>query len=122
MQTVKIQSIDNTIATRVFVGDNHIKGVTRVVFEQSAMEIPSFTFETDGYPNIEIDNADICFRFTPEAITDAVKVICHTYANEKDFRNAFVASIASALKEVPTGTGIYDAAQAVADRIIEREE
>lgn len=36
--------------------------------------------------------------------------------------DAFVASIASTLKEVPAGTKFYDVAQAVADRIIGREE
>lgn len=36
--------------------------------------------------------------------------------------NCFVESIASALKEVPTGTGLYDVAKAVADRIVGREE
>lgn len=32
--------------------------------------------------------------------------------------DAFVASIESVLKEVPAGTGLYDASKAVADRII----
>ncbi len=32
--------------------------------------------------------------------------------------NAFLASIESALKEIPAGTGLYDVAKAVADRII----
>lgn len=41
---------------------------------------------------------------------------------DKVLYDAFVASIASALKEVPAGTGLYDVAQAVADRIIGREE
>lgn len=39
---------------------------------------------------------------------------------DKELYNAFVASIASALKEIPEGTGLYDVAEAVADRIIGR--
>lgn len=42
--------------------------------------------------------------------------------SDKELYNAFVASIASALKEIPAGTGVYDVAEAVADRIIGREE
>lgn len=42
--------------------------------------------------------------------------------SDKELYNAFVASIESALKEVPAGTGLYDVAQMVADRIIGREE
>lgn len=41
---------------------------------------------------------------------------------DKILYDAFVASITSALEEVPEGTGLYDVAQAVADRIIGREE
>lgn len=36
------------------------------------------------------------------------------------YAKAFVESVANALKEIPEGTGIYDVAQAVADRIIGR--
>ena len=42
--------------------------------------------------------------------------------SDKELYNAFVASIESALKELPAGTGLYDVAQMVADRIIGREE
>ena len=42
--------------------------------------------------------------------------------SDKELYNAFVASIESALKELPAGTGLYYVAQMVADRIIGREE
>lgn len=121
MQTVKIQSINNTIATRVFIGDNHVEGVTSVSFEQSAGELPVFTFETHNYPNIEIDNVDIRFRFTPETVTDATKVIRHTYETDADFRNAFIASIESAIYDDGTVCDISDQhnlAVEIANRII----
>lgn len=35
--------------------------------------------------------------------------------------NALVASISSALKEIPDGTGLYDAAKAVSNRIVGKE-
>lgn len=40
---------------------------------------------------------------------------------DKVLYGAFVASIESAIKEVPAGTGLYDVAQMVANRIIGRE-
>lgn len=122
MQTVKIQSVDNTIATRVFIGDNHIEGVTNVSFEQSAGELPVFTFETHNYPNIEIDNPDIRFRFTTETITDSVKVLRHSIITDKVLYDAFVASIESATKELPPHIDRECAARRIADRIIGREE
>lgn len=41
--------------------------------------------------------------------------------DDKVLYGAFVASIESAIKELPAGTGLYDIAQTVADRIIGRE-
>ena len=122
MQTVKIQSIDNTIFSRVFLGDKKLEGVREVTFNQSVDTVPCFAFETIGLPDIEIDNADIRFNFTPETIEDAAKVIRHSFSSDKVLYDAFVESIASALKEVPEGTKLYDVAKAVADRVIGREE
>lgn len=122
MQTVKIQSVDNTFVTRVFIGDNHIEGVTNVSFEQSAGGLPVFTFETHNYPNIEIDNPDIRFRFTTETITDSVKVLRHSIITDKVLYDAFVASIESAIKEMPKHIDRECAARRIADRIIGREE
>lgn len=89
MQTVKIQSIDGTVFSNVFLGDKKLEGIREITFNQSVETIPCFTFETVGLPDIEIDNADICFKFTPETISDSVKVIYHTYEIDNDFRNAF---------------------------------
>lgn len=75
MQKVKIQTIDER--THIFIGDCELKRVVSTSYEQTAVTAPAFTFETMGFPDIEIDNADIRFRFTPEAVTDATKVIRH---------------------------------------------
>lgn len=42
------------------------------------------------------------------------------FIEDKVLYGALVDSIASALKEIPAGTGLYDVSQAVADRIIGR--
>lgn len=55
-------------------------------------------------------------------VKGAVKIVRDNLIEDKVLYDAFVASIVSALKEVPAGTGLYDVAKAVADRIIEREE
>lgn len=54
--------------------------------------------------------------------TELFRKLQSALIEDKVLYNAFVASIESALREVPTGTGLYDVAQAVADRIIGREE
>lgn len=55
-------------------------------------------------------------------VKGAVEIVRNNLIEDEVLYNCFVASIASALKEVPTDTGLYDVAQAVADRIIGREE
>lgn len=42
--------------------------------------------------------------------------------SDKELYNAFVASIASALKDIPVGIGVYAVAEVVTERIIGREE
>lgn len=54
--------------------------------------------------------------------TELFQKLQSALTEDKILYDAFVASIESALKEVPAGTGIYDVAKAVADRVIGREE
>lgn len=119
MQKVKIQTIDER--THIFIGDCELKRVISASYEQTAVTAPTFTFETMGFPDIEIDNAHIRFKFTPETVTDAAKVILHTYKADSDFRNAFVASIESAIYDDGTICDISDQhnlAVEIANRII----
>lgn len=119
MQKVKIQTIDER--THIFIGDCELKRVVSASYEQTAVTAPTFAFETMGFPEIEIDNADIRFRFTPETIEDAAKVICHTYKIDSDFRNAFIASVESAIYDDGTVCNISDQhelALEIANRII----
>lgn len=51
-------------------------------------------------------------------VKGAVKIVRNNLIEDKVLYDAFVESIASALKEVPEGTKLYDVAKAVADRVI----
>lgn len=124
MQTVKIKSTENLV-TKIFVGDSEIKRVRNVEFSQSFDTVPCFTFETMGFPDIEIDNADIRFKFTPETVADAAKVIRHSFFTDNELYNAFVTSIESAIHDNGVVCDLGDQhnlAVEIADRIIGREE
>lgn len=58
---------------------------------------------------------------TVQENTELFRKLQSALNEDKVLYNAFVASIESALKEVPAGTGLYNVAQMVADRIIGRE-
>lgn len=70
----------------------------------------------------------IYWRFEPEYadeeqedIRNAVRMIVNHYRRDGGFKNAFLASIESALKELPKETELKDVAKAIADRIIGEE-
>lgn len=119
---VKIIS-DDSFKTHVFIDNVEISDkATSIRFEQNAGEVPVFTFETVSLPDIEIENADIRFRFTPETIEDSARIIRHSFLADKVLYDAFVASVESAIKELPTRIDRTCAARRIADRIIGREE
>lgn len=119
---VKIIS-DDSFRTHVFIDNVEISNkATSIRFEQNAGEVPVFTFETVRLPNIEIENADIRFRFTPETIEDSARIIRHSFLADKTLYDAFVASIESTLLEMPSRIDIQCMAKRIADRIIGREE
>lgn len=121
MQTVRIHKNPETDLTEIFVGDNKLNRVVSASYYQDATSVPCFEFETVGFPDIAIDNADIRFQFTPQTIQEAAKTLRHSLITDATLYDAFCASIESALKEIPTGAGLYDVAKAIAERIIGEE-
>ena len=118
---VKIIS-DDSYKTHAFIDDVEISDkATSIHFEQNAGEVPIFTFETVNLPNIEIENADIRFRFAPETIEDSAKVIRHSFLTDKVLYDAFVASIEGAIYEngvVCDVSDQHELALEIANRII----
>lgn len=121
MQTVRIHTNPKTDLTEIYVGDSKLNQVTSASYYQDCSTAPCFEFETAGFPDIAINNADIQFQFTPQTIQEATKVLCHSLIKDATLYGAFCKSIESALKEIPTGTGLYDVAKSIADRIIGEE-
>ncbi len=54
-------------------------------------------------------------------VKGAAKIVRDNLIEDEVLYNCFVESIASALKEIPSGAGLYDVAKVVADRIIGTE-
>lgn len=57
----------------------------------------------------------------PEDIKSAVRLIVNHYKRDEYFRNAFHASIESALKEIHEGAELCDVVKSITDRIIGEE-
>lgn len=111
--------------TKIEIDGEPLNKVKSVDFHVSTEEIPCFTIETIGMPDIEIQGR--CdFRFSVDTIQQACKVLCQTLKTNDEFYTAFVASIESALREstiVWEEWEYTETAKKIANRIIglERE-
>lgn len=111
--------------TRVEIDGEPLLKVRSVDFHVSTEEIPCFTIETIGMPDIEMQGR--CdFKFDVETIQQACKVLIQTLKTNEEFYDAFAASIESALREstiVWEEWEYTETAKKIANRIIglERE-
>lgn len=87
-------------------------------YHADAESIPVITFRVGALADIEVNNADLKFRFTPETVTDAVKVLRHALQTDKDLRDGFTASIRSAIDDMAWNK--VDAVTDPAEYILER--
>lgn len=121
---VKIMS-RNSCKTHIFIDGTEIGSkVNRIRFDQTEKEVPVFTFEIEGFPDIESDNALVCFEFTPETIKDAAEVLIHSFDTNKTLYDAFVSSVLGAIENLnKTQNGMTDLelARHIVGRIIGKE-
>lgn len=123
MERVKvINQNESWLGTEYYIGGNKIENVKSVEFRVAVDEVPAFTFETIGLPEIDMPG-DVKFSFTPKTVQSASEVIWSELSKkDSDFRKAFEACVASALKEIPKDMGLYDITERITDRIAGTEK
>lgn len=82
--------------TECYIDDKKIKNVKSVDFRVAVDEVPHFTFETMGMPDIDMSGG-IRFRFTPETVQQASVVLRNELIADKNLRDTFLTSMLSAL-------------------------
>lgn len=108
--------------TQCYIGSGRLEKVLGIDFHQYAGEVPQFTFCMHGLPDIDAIG-DIAFKFHPETICEAMRVLSHELENrESEIRKAFVASVASALNEELDMQCMDELAEKITDRISGCEE
>lgn len=108
------------IRTECYIDEKEVK-VKSVDFRVAVGEVPTFTFETIGLPDIDMAG-DVQFRFTPETVQQAAAVLQNEFKRNQESRRALIASIQSAIKDVPEESWSWDMAELIADRIIGLEK
>lgn len=84
--------------TECCIDDKKIKNVKSVDFRVAVDEIPKFTFETIGLPDIDM-SGDIRFKFTPETIQQASLVLRNELMTRGGLYHIFLESMLSALDD-----------------------
>lgn len=88
---------DSWLGTECYIDGKKINKVKRIDFSVGVEEVPTFTFETLGIPDIDMSGRAI-LDCNPINVTEAVKILRNELIKQEDLYEGFVASISSALK------------------------
>ncbi len=84
--------------TECYIDDKKIKNVKSVDFRVTVDEVPQFTFETMGLPDIDM-SGDIRFKFTPKTVQQASAVLRNELMTRGGLYHIFLGSMLSALDD-----------------------
>ena len=84
--------------TECYIDEKKIPNVRSVDFHVALDEVPQFTFETLGLPEIDMPG-DVQFGFTPETVQQAAVVLQNEFQNNMASRFALYDSVRSVLDE-----------------------
>ena len=86
------------MGTEYYIDGKKIKNVKSVDFRVAVDEVPHFTFETMGLPDIDM-SGDIRFKFTPETVQQASVVLRNELMTRGGLYHIFLGSMLSALDD-----------------------
>lgn len=86
------------MGTEYYIDGKKIENVKSVDFRVAVDEIPHFTFETMGLPDIDM-SGDIRFKFTPETVQQASVVLRNELMTRGGLYHIFLESMLSALDD-----------------------
>lgn len=84
--------------TKYYIDGKKIERVKSVDFRVAVDEVPHFTFETIGLPDIDM-SGDIRFKFTPETVQQASVVLRNELMARGELYHVFLESMLSALDD-----------------------
>lgn len=89
---------EDWMGTEYYIDGKKIKKVKSVDFRVAVDEVPQFTFETMGLPDIDM-SGDIRFKFTPETVQQASVVLRNELMTRGGLYHIFLESMLSALDD-----------------------
>lgn len=86
------------MGTEYYIDGKKIENVKSVDFRVAVDEVPHFTFETMGLPDIDM-SGDIRFKFTPKTVQQASAVLRNELMTRGRLYHIFLESMLSALDD-----------------------
>lgn len=118
MHTVKVfNNNGNVVPTHVEIDGKPLR-CRSIDYHAEADYIPTFAFEVMALSDIEVNHADICFKYHPESVEESVKILRHELMLHGEVYGGFLESIKSALHDIGDETDITGAAKLILSRII----
>lgn len=93
-----VNSNESWRGTEYYIDGNKVNNVKSVDFRVAVDEVPHFTFETLGLPEIDMAG-DIQFSFTPETVQQAAVILRNELSKRGDLYDVFLASMRSAIDD-----------------------
>lgn len=118
MHTVKVFNNNGSVIPTDVEIDGKPLRCRSIDYHAEADHIPTFTFEAWALSDIEVNHADICFKYHPESVEESVKILRHELMQKGEVYGGFLESIKSALHDMGDETDITDAAKLILSRII----
>lgn len=119
MPNIKV-SLDAQTGRGVFVDGEHIKGVRSVNYKACVDEIPIAELEIATYPDFEATIHRLYAKISPKTVKEAFGIIVEAIKSDDELRCAFIASIASALRENGKSEMPFQTEEYVASLILNR--
>ena len=112
---------ESWMGTESYIDGKKIPNVRSVDFRVAVDEVPTFTFETLGLPEIDMPGT-VQFSFTPETVQQAAVVIMNEFKKNFESMDALISSIESAIDDAPETISRNELSKLIAKRIVGLEK
>ena len=112
---------ESWMGTECYIDGKKIPNVISIDFRVAVDEVPHFTFETLGLPEICMAG-DVQFRFTPETVQQAAVVLMNELKTNFESMDALISSIESAIDDAPETISRHELSKLIAKRIVGLEK
>ena len=120
MKRVEIKNLDESrIGAKYIIDGKSVPNVRSVDFRGGVEEVPEFTFNTIGIPDIDV-MADVEINPSPTNIQEACSIISNELKKHGEFYDAYKNSVLSVFNESRIAFSPYDLREEIAEKVVKR--